>query len=82
MKADVYKLYSCKGDSGVGRFLEEHGVAVTYKNMQVPYVRRRFYEIIDEYKVDFSGFPLIHINDKVVVGFKPRELLNIINEGE
>lgn len=79
MIADVYKLYSCKDDNGVGRFLEDHGVEVTYKSVQVPNVRKMFYEILKKYNVAFSDFPLVHMNDKVVVGFKPRELLKIIN---
>lgn len=81
IEADVYSYGGCTScGSSLWDFLRRNKIKVNHTNVQVPYERRNAIARAKELGVEQVYFPLIFIGGKVVVGFKPDELNNIIKE--
>jgi glutaredoxin-like protein NrdH len=74
-KVKLYALSTCGHCHNLKKFLDEHGVAYEMEDVDlVPAERRQ--EIVAEVKEANPrlGFPMLFVDDKVIVGFREDEV--------
>jgi glutaredoxin len=79
--AEVFSYGGCTScGSSLWNWLRQNSIKVDHKNVQIHYERKKATERAMALGVEQVYFPLVFIGGKVVVGFKPQELTDIINE--
>lgn len=82
IEADVFSYGGCSScGNSLWNFLRQNGIKVKHVNVQITYERNK--AIARARELGETGqlhFPMIFIGGKVVIGFKPNELMDIINE--